>query len=204
MLVISCLRHTYRSFHGFICYLFVRSADGFYLIDALALRAYLRGDRTIDNQDLAISQLLRDSNIVKLVSGGANCLRMLWQEYGQINRYACVKAATTSNDDDQLEDHRVRPISAKIFKSLQEIVFKHLEAQKMEMLTDDVASKADDKIVQSELTRKLDMWRHQLAKFDDESAEFVLCTSLLNYICKNSSQVQHSQDLLNLCSEHHR
>ena len=72
------------------------------------------------------------------------------------------------------------------------------------MLTDDFASKTDDEIVQSELSRKLDLWRHQLAKFDDESAEFVLSTSLLNYICKNSSQMQHSQDLLNLCSEHHR
>ena len=93
VLMVSCLCHTYRSFRGFICYLFVRSSDGIFIIDALNLRAYLRGDRTVDGEDLRFSSLLSEHQKVKLISGGASCLRMLWQEYGEIRRYTCVKAS---------------------------------------------------------------------------------------------------------------
>lgn len=47
----------------------------------------------------------------------------------------------------------------------------------------------------------LEDWRQQVAKFDDESPEFVLSTVLINYLEQQLQTIQHSQDLLNTVAD---
>jgi hypothetical protein len=46
-LLIETLSHSYRSYNGFVCYLIVYSVNlqKLFIVDALSLRAYLRGDK---------------------------------------------------------------------------------------------------------------------------------------------------------------
>lgn len=57
-LLIESLSHTYRSYHGFVCYFIIYSINlqKLFVVDALSLRAYLRGDKNY--QDSLYSRIL--------------------------------------------------------------------------------------------------------------------------------------------------
>jgi len=55
----------------------------------------------------------------------------------------------------------------------------------------------------SELAQELEKWRHKLAKYDDESPEFVLPDGLLVHIDKYAASIKSDQDLLNVCNRFH-
>jgi thymidylate synthase ThyX len=47
----------------------------------------------------------------------------------------------------------------------------------------------------------LDQWRLKVAKFDDESPEYVLPADLIHHIEASRDQISHSQDLLNVVAD---
>jgi len=57
-LLVEALSHTYRSYHGFVCYFIIYSLNQqkLLIVDALSLRAYLRGDKNY--QDSLYSRIL--------------------------------------------------------------------------------------------------------------------------------------------------
>lgn len=50
--------------------------------------------------------------------------------------------------------------------------------------------------------KAFDEWRHQVARFDDESPEYVLDHGLISFLESQLPSIQHTQDLQNVCSQY--
>ena len=92
--VLACLRHTFRSFYGFTCWIMVRcgtkgaqqSSDGqqserLYLVDGIALRRHLKGSDSQESVGLG-EALLSNPEIVKVLVGEGTLLQLAY-EFGQ-------------------------------------------------------------------------------------------------------------------------
>ena len=109
------------------------------------------------------------------------------------NKVLCDEGRVFQPNDKEV-DWRVRPLddSLKQYLTLEtvKLIAERQMSEKQIHARDDLISKA------------LNDWREQVAKFDDESVEYVLSSGLIDFISKESSNIQHCQDLQNICCQY--
>lgn len=127
--VVACLRHTFRSYYGLTCWIMIRCGakgaaktsesgqERAYLVDAIALRRYLKGS---DNQELASLRqaLLSNSQIVKIFVGENTLLQSAYEFALETGLTNYVTVSYSGEHQDDLVDNRIRSVDPQYMADL--------------------------------------------------------------------------------------